>query len=65
MPKMKTKKAVKKRFKVTGTGKLLRRSQGRRHLLSKKPSKQKYRLAKPKLVAESHRDKYLELMGAK
>jgi large subunit ribosomal protein L35 len=61
---MKTKKAVKKRFKKTGTGKLLRRSQGRSHLLSKKTSQRKNRLAKPKLVADSHKDKYLELMAA-
>ena len=35
----KTKKSVSKRFKVTGTGKLLRRKQGRRHLLIKKNAK--------------------------
>ncbi|MFN5868820.1 MAG: 50S ribosomal protein L35, partial [Akkermansiaceae bacterium] len=31
--KAKTRKAVAKRFKVTGTGKILRRHQGKRHLL--------------------------------
>lgn len=31
MPKMKTKKALKKRFKVTGTGKVLRRKCGKSH----------------------------------
>ncbi len=65
MTKMKTKKAIKKRFKVTANKKLIRGSQGTNHLLSKKPTKQKNRLSKPKSVAESHRDKYLQLMGAK
>ena len=34
----KTRKAVAKRFKVTGTGKVLRRKQGKRHILQKKSS---------------------------
>lgn len=36
MPKAKTKKIVAKRFKITGTGKVLRRVQGARHLRRKK-----------------------------
>jgi len=36
MPKMKTKKIVRKRFKLTKSGKLLHRVQGRRHLRRKK-----------------------------
>ncbi|MBI3385491.1 50S ribosomal protein L35 [Candidatus Gottesmanbacteria bacterium] len=36
MPKVKTKKIVAKRFKMTATGKLLHRVQGRRHLRRKK-----------------------------
>lgn len=36
MPKMKTKKIVAKRFKVTATGKLVHRVQGARHLRRKK-----------------------------
>ena len=47
----KTKKSVSKRFKVTGTGKLLRRKQGRRHLLIKKNAKRKRRLAQAATVA--------------
>ena len=43
--KMKTKKAAKKRFKVTGTGKIMRRQTGQRHLLSKKSSHRKRRLS--------------------
>jgi large subunit ribosomal protein L35 len=37
----KTKKAAIKRFKITGTGKILRHKAGRRHLASSKSSKQK------------------------
>ncbi len=46
----KTRKAVAKRFKVTGTGKVLRRKQGKRHILQKKSSKRKRALGKPALV---------------
>ncbi|NLF32430.1 MAG: 50S ribosomal protein L35 [Planctomycetes bacterium] len=40
MPKMKTNKAVAKRFKVTGTGQIMKRMPGRGHLLSNKSGKQ-------------------------
>ncbi len=43
--KMKTKKAAKKRFKVTGRGRIMRRQTGQRHLLSKKSSHRKRRLS--------------------
>jgi large subunit ribosomal protein L35 len=42
----KTKKAVAKRFKVTGTGKVLRSQAGKRHLLVSKSGKRKRQLAK-------------------
>ena len=42
----KTKKAVSKRFKITGTGKILRRKAGLRHLASSKNSKRKRQLGK-------------------
>jgi large subunit ribosomal protein L35 len=48
----KTRKAVSKRFKITGTGKVLRRRQGKRHLLQGKSRKQKRSLGKAVLVAE-------------
>lgn len=41
MPKLKTKKALAKRIKVTKKGKLLRAQAGRRHLLSGKTKKRK------------------------
>jgi large subunit ribosomal protein L35 len=49
----KTKKAAAKRFKVTGTGKLLRRKPGLRHLASTKSSKRKRKLGKVTTVHET------------
>ena len=63
MPKMKTKKAVKARFKVTGTGKLLRNRPGKRHILTKKTSKRKRQLGKVALVDDSQLKMYKRLMG--
>jgi large subunit ribosomal protein L35 len=48
----KTRKAVAKRFKVTATGKVLRRKQGKRHILQNKNRKRKRNLGKVALVAE-------------
>ena len=49
MPKTKRQSAAKKRFKVTGTGKLMRRRAMRSHLLEKKSPKRKrsFRRATP------------------
>jgi len=47
----KTKKAIAKRFKLTGTGKLRRRSPGQRHHLHQKTTKQKRNLNKDKDVS--------------
>ena len=41
MPKQKTHSAARKRFKVTGTGKLLRRKAMKSHYLGKKSAKRK------------------------
>ena len=40
MPKMKTKSAAKKRFKITGTGKVMFAQQGKRHGMIKRTKKQ-------------------------
>ena len=42
MPKMKTHRGAAKRFKATGTGKLMRRKQGLRHILTKKATDRKH-----------------------
>lgn len=49
----KTRKAVAKRFKITGTGKVMRSHSGRRHLLECKSSKSKRKLGKSVVVHES------------
>lgn len=44
MPKMKTNKSVAKRFRRTGTGKLVHASANRRHILTHKATSRKRRL---------------------
>ena len=44
MPKMKTHRGAAKRFKITGSGKIMRRKANRNHVLEKKSSKRKRRL---------------------
>ncbi|MBQ6534063.1 MAG: 50S ribosomal protein L35 [Opitutales bacterium] len=46
----KTKKSVAKRFKITASGKVMRRSPGKRHLLSAKTVKQKRSMGHDKAV---------------
>jgi ribosomal protein L35 len=53
MPKMKTKKAAAKRFKVTGTGKLKRAKAFKQHILTKKSTKTKRNLRKAGYVSET------------
>ncbi|WP_405608602.1 50S ribosomal protein L35 [Polaribacter sp. Asnod1-A03] len=50
MPKMKTKSSAKKRFKVTGTGKLKRKHAFKSHILTKKSKKRKLKLTHDGLV---------------
>ncbi|MBX2966464.1 MAG: 50S ribosomal protein L35 [Cyclobacteriaceae bacterium] len=50
MPKVKTKSGAKKRFKVTGTGKVKRKSAFKNHILTKKETKQKRRLGNKPIV---------------
>ena len=49
----KTRKSMAKRFKVTGSGKVLRRTVRQRHLMRKLSKKQKRRAAVDKPVAKS------------
>ena len=46
MPKMKTSRAAAKRFKVTGSGKLVRNKAYKSHILTKKSTKRKRNLRK-------------------
>ncbi len=53
MPKMKTHRGAAKRLKVTGTGKIKRRSGYKSHLLTGKPARRTRRLRNASLVAEA------------
>ena len=53
MPKMKTKYSAKKRFKVTGSGKIKRKHAFKNHILTKKSKKRKLKLTHSGLVDKS------------
>jgi large subunit ribosomal protein L35 len=53
MPKMKTKRAARKRVKVTGTGKLVRAGGWKQHKLEKKSAKRRRKLRKNKPIAKA------------
>lgn len=61
--KMKTKRALMARFRVTASGLLKRSRCGKRHILTKKTSKRKRQLSKPGLVDDSQLKMYKRLMG--
>jgi large subunit ribosomal protein L35 len=50
MPKMKTHRGAAKRFKKTGTGKIVRSRRNKQHILTKKSPKRKRHLRKAALV---------------
>ncbi|MGB6152232.1 MAG: 50S ribosomal protein L35 [Pricia sp.] len=50
MPKQKTKSSAKKRFKLTGTGKIKRKHAFKSHILTKKSKKRKLKLTQSTLV---------------
>jgi large subunit ribosomal protein L35 len=50
MPKMKTNSSAKKRFKVTGSGKIKRAQAYKRHILTKKSTKRKRALTTSAIV---------------
>ena len=53
MPKMKTISSAKKRFKVTGSGKIARKNAYMSHILTKKSTKRKRNLRQTSLVSEA------------
>ena len=55
MPKMKTHRGSAKRFRVTGTGKIVRAKAYKSHILTKKSPKRKRNFRKETVVAESDR----------
>ena len=65
MPKTKTGSGAKKRFKVTGTGKILRRHAMKSHNLTKKSSKRKRDFARTHPVARVDVKAVKKLLGVK
>jgi large subunit ribosomal protein L35 len=63
MPKMKTHKGAAKRFKVTGSGKIMRRSGNLNHILEKKSPTRKRRLTGESEVTGGQRDKARRMLG--
>lgn len=53
MPKMKTNSSAKKRFKLTGTGKIKRKHAYKSHILTKKETKRKRNLTHAALVSKA------------
>ena len=65
MPKVKTSSGAKKRFKVSGAGKLMRRHAMKSHNLESKSPKRKRALGKEHAVDESDKREVLRLLGRK
>ncbi|WP_441247156.1 50S ribosomal protein L35 [Kitasatospora sp. McL0602] len=63
MPKQKTHSGASKRFKITGSGKVLRERAGRRHYLEHKPSTLTRKLAGTVVVAPADAKKIKKLLG--
>ena len=63
MPKMKTHRGAAKRFKVTGSGKIVREKAYKGHILTKKNAKRKRRLGEKVEVDLSNRKKIRRLIG--
>ena len=63
MPKIKTHRGAAKRFRVTGTGKIMRRKAFRAHLLEKKSSRRTRRLGRPTEVTGGDKKHVERLLG--
>lgn len=63
MPKNKTHSGAKKRFRVTGSGKLMREQANKRHLLEVKSSRRKRKLSQDQVVDASNLREVKKLLG--
>lgn len=63
MPKMKTNSGAKKRFKLTGTGKIKRKHAFHSHILTKKSTKRKRNLVKTGLVDVTNEPRIFSLLA--
>ena len=64
MPKMKTNSSAKKRFKLTGTGKIKRKHAFKSHILNKMETKQKRALTHAALVDKADEKRVKRLLVA-
>ena len=60
MPKMKSHKGARKRFKITGSGKVKRNKAFKSHILTKKTSKRKRRLRQSGVIATRGEEKNIK-----
>ncbi len=65
MPKMKTNSGAKKRFALTGTGKIKRKHAFKSHILTKKTKKQKRRLTHFAILNSADESRVKKLLGMK
>lgn len=63
MPKMKTVKSAAKRFKLTGTGKLVHEKANRSHILTKKAPKRLRHLRASGIVSSSDEARIKRMLG--
>jgi large subunit ribosomal protein L35 len=63
MPKIKTHKGASKRFKITGSGKIVREKAFTSHILTKKNAKRKRRLGNDIVVSAADTKKVKRLLG--
>ena len=63
MPKVKTNSSAKKRFKLTGTGKIARKNAFKSHILTKKSTKRKRNLTQTSLVSEADMGNVKRMLG--
>ena len=63
MPKMKSHSGTKKRFRITGSGKVMREQAGGRHLLEHKSSRRTRRIAGDLVVSPADAPRIKKLLG--
>lgn len=62
MPKLKTHKGAKKRFKVTGKKKVLHNKANKSHILTKKSAKRKRNLGKKDSISQADRGRVKDML---
>lgn len=63
MPKVKTKSGAKKRFKLTGTGKIKRKHAFKSHILTKKETKQKRNLTRVVVLDDADKKRVKKMLN--